>query len=117
MSKRADWTPERRKAERDANRARMARARAAMTPEERAGEVIRRKAREAEKAKADPLWEAKRKARRSKTLRRYMESRRFDQEFWSRRKSYLARWRAERRIDEEFEAFMARIESDEIDHD
>ena len=117
MGKRDHYTPKQREAERVKNRARMALVRERMTPEQRSAEAARRKQREAEKARRDPAW-AKAKARnRSKSLQAYYETRKDDQEFWSNRKAYLARWRKERRIDEEFEAFMARIDSGEIDRD
>ena len=111
MAKRDNYTPEQLERERIANRQRMARRRAAMSPEERSSEAARRKQREADKAIADPAWAELRRSRASATTRRYYESRRGDPAFWQKRQEYLRRWRQERREDEAFEAFIARIEA------
>lgn len=117
MPKRDHMTPEQRARENELNRDRMARARKAMTPEERSAEAARRKERERRKVEADPEWAELRRLRRSRTLRRYFDSRRDDPAFTASRTEYLRRWRAERRVDEEFEAFMARIEGEIADAD
>ena len=117
MAKRDGYTPEQRARENELNRERMARLRCSMSADERSAEAARRKAREAEKAKADPEWAELRRMRRSRTLQRYFDSRKDDHEFTTRRQEYLRRWRAERRVDEEFEAFMTRIEAEEADVD
>lgn len=117
MAKRDNMTPEQRARENELNRKRMARLRNSMSADERSAQAARRKAREAEKAKADPEWAELRRLRRSRTLRRYFDSRRDDKEFMARRTEYLRRWRAERRVDEEFEAFVARIEAEAANAD
>lgn len=117
MAKRDRMTPEQRARENELNRERMARAREAMTPEERSAEAACRKERERKKAESDPEWAELKRLRRSRTLRRYFDSRRDDPNFTANRTEYLRRWRAERRVDEEFEAFMARIEREVADAD
>lgn len=107
MTKRDTYTPVQRARENELNRERMERARASMAQEER----------EHRKAAADPEWAELKRLRRSRTLRRYFDSRRDDPAFTANRTEYLRRWRAERRVDEEFEAFMARIEGETADAD
>lgn len=107
MADRSNFTAEQRERERAANRERMRRRYQNMPPEERSR--IHRQRREREAA-ASPEVVALRKAQRSATMRRYIESRKGDAEFWRRRKEYLRRWRNECRLDEAFDVFMARIE-------
>ena len=85
MPKRDGYTPEQRDRENELNRERMARARKAMTPEERSAEATRRKERERKKAEADPEWAELKRLRRSRTLRRYFDSRRDDPAFTANR--------------------------------
>lgn len=103
MGKRDHYTSEQRAREREANRQRMSRKR--QDPEYRAQTNARRRARDAERKKADPRL----RKRLTANSKNYYEGRKNDPEFRAKRQAYLNRWRSERRLGEEFEAFMARI--------
>lgn len=103
MSRREHWTEEQRAADRAKTRERMRRLSA--DPEYRQRAYARRKA--AEIARPE-LRAAPRRASAA-----YYARRRDDAEFRAKREAYQLRWLAERRLDEEFEAFIARIESDQ----
>lgn len=104
MSRRDNWGDDRKAAEREKNRQRMARYR--QDPEYRERINARRKERDRERKSSDPSL----RKRLTENSKRFVQRQRGNPEFWARRHEYLKKWRSERRIDEEFEEFMARIE-------
>lgn len=111
MSRRANQSPEARDRERTANRERMRLARE--DPAYRDSVNAARAARDAERRLLDTELVERLRANQ----KRYYERRKDDPAFWEPRKDYIKRWKAERLENEHYEAFMARMETEETNYE